>query len=588
MVTLPVVTNYSQVRNVRTTTGESTRSPSAEIDAWREVSRQADAVNEFATRIRDANIVADVSAAEIRLKSREAAVLKSLEEDGDGDPATFQDRYTAAMTAVMAEQEEGLTSPLARRMWQARTGGTIEDGVIRVGGLARRKQIDQAKARFAENAALLKTSADDMSISPKNLDKQHQSYMESILVAKRNGILTDQEATALGLSSQEVVQAGKHMRHRVNLEGLIDAGRYAEAEAYLAQHDQDMPVQQRQALRDVLDGKQRLKERFDKADMLWTDSGGDYANAMAAAGTIDDPEERLAIESRLEEKRLQDDRAQAEQREVQLDIENKAYEYLAAGRDPLFSLSASELATLTGKQRVSLQDAYQSRLDYYRRQTEAMTRAKTEAEQRAASERAAEQKAQSEITANYLRGLRAVDADLYGLGPAGWKDADPDVYALYESLTLTDQSKILLEAMEHRAKRREQVNEEVSVSPVDKIYKNTIDNLEIMLPPAAKPSDYSRLMGNEKGDLKNWERGVRGNLLVIVEEWVRANPGATPTPQERRAFVADAFHRFKPNKYRSVQFEEVRRQLRIMGRDTSDEAVTAAIQKMNATQSGAE
>jgi hypothetical protein len=549
MPTLPVVTNYQAVSNQRRPVSEGQRSATAEIDAWGQVARSGQALEEFNRRIRDANITSDVAQAEMRLKAQEAAIVQSLETDGEADPDTFVERYTSAMNAVMAEHEGKLSSPLAKRLWEDRTIGFVDGGVQKVHQLGMRRKVDKAKARLIETGSILEINAQDLATPQSVLDEGYASYSEAIEVYQKRNFISEAEAISYKLTAEETVRSGKAMRQRANLDEMIDTGRYAEARAYLNDDAKDLTYDEKEKLRDVLDGKDRIGEAVNQADMIWKASGENYESAILATEEIDDAEKRLAIEGRLDVLRVQSERVRAQEERTINDALDIARQAMLDGRHPS-QIPASEWVKIPGTERLALEGEWNSLQRMQMKET-----GMSSEDRRLLRE-------YSEADANYIRGFGAENPEVFAMGPSAWKKEAPELYAVFNGLTVTDRSKIQLEATEKRISMEDQRDEALSGSRVDKVYNGVLNSMGVYLNQmGVKTDNYGDLIaGKGESDLSNNEKRVRGYLYEEIRKWTSSNPDREPTSEEMRKMVANSMTRLKPKLGKEVKVIDLRRE----------------------------
>jgi hypothetical protein len=519
-----------------------------------------DAGFEIASRMADAKIAADAAEASIKLRSRLDEEYRAIENDMEGDPAGFEARFRERAAAIASEEAGRMSSPAMKRAFSAKSMELTETFGINMRDVTRRRQVEGVKAQTMRVGASYEALSADPSKPRELLDAARDDYMSLIDQQQRAGIFTPDVAEAARIAAGEVYQGGVTTRHLTNLDNLVDAGRYGEAEAYLNANDHEMNPAEAQKARDVFEVKQREGAAVTTADKLWNDSGQSYEAAIAEAYKITNPDERLAVEGRLGQLKSQFDAGVQAADQKALDT---GMEYVTTGR----SIPASVMRDASPKVRDMLQSEQRSR-SLWNQQMATLS-----AEERAAIKEA------SNISKDYLKGFAALAPAQYMSGPANWGE---DLKPIWDSLSAEHKGEILTDINTRAAGSQ-------TFDATDKVFKDLVAQVPMLGPSNMKGKDFS---GTSKSPINALaeEQAVRASLYQQAQDYAKRTGGAPITPTESKIIIARAFRVANPELYPQVgatnpggYLNPVRDQLaivtdlkEILGRDPTQAEINAA------------
>jgi hypothetical protein len=477
---------------------------------------------EIASRMADAKIAADAAEASIKLRSRLDEEYRAIENDMEGDPAGFEARFRERAAAIASEEAARMSSPAMKRAFSAKSMELTETFGINMRDVTRRRQVEGVKAQTMRVGANYEALSADPSKPRELLDAARDDYMSLIDQQQRAGIFTPDVAEAARIAAGEVYQGGVTTRHLTNLDNLVDAGRYGEAEAYLNANDHEMNPAEAQKARDAFEVKQREGAAVTTADKLWNDSGQSYEAAIAEAYKITNPDERLAVEGRLGQLKSQFDAGVQATDQKALDT---GMEYVTTGR----SIPASVMREASPKVRDMLQSEQRSR-SLWNQQMATLS-----AEEKAAIKEA------SNISKDYLKGFAALAPTQYMSGPANWGE---DLKPIWDSLSAEHKGEILTDINTRAAGSQ-------TFDATDKVFKDLVAQVPMLGPSDMRGKDFSGASKSPKNALAE-EQAVRASLYRQAQDYAKRTGGAPITPTESKIIIARAFRVANPDLYPQV------------------------------------
>ena len=446
-------------------------------------------------RVQDATRQAERVALEYRQQMEQLQGAQAA-EGIDGMPiGTYFSRKLERSTA---EIERSLGSPAAREAF--------------------REQALALQSRFSERAMLYEAEQAEVFLT-QNQDAEvgHQVNMLSVNAGGADeGLSRERLRAAYAAKFQTAGFAGDALEqevrremaksHAIIIEQYLNDDQYIAAKAYFERYkDTDFSDIDAKKIEDGMAEQGRELEAIGEADLIWTETGGTYGDALARSRKIADPQRRQAVEKQLALLKTQDDAAKEAK-------DNSDYEtgmsYVVTGRPIPGTLLAGASPLTIDK----LQTEQQQRADRARAMA-AMT-----AEEKAAAKQV------SQFSYNVLK-LQASNPEYATLGLAGLL-ADPELQSLYDNMVDEDRNKLIADI----AGARQNV-------PIDKVTKSTKDILAVagaLLPANLKPS---AVRGLGRGDIG--ERAItqtqnksalalqtEGVLFRLVQEELTRTNGA--------------------------------------------------------------
>lgn len=507
--------NYSPVREARA---------SSEDPVGGALKQAGDAGFELGERMATAKINADMTKASIRLRSKLDAARREIEADMESDPATFEARFRERAAEIANEEAGTLTSPAGRKAFGLKAQEDVEDYSIRMRDVTRRRQVENVKADTLQAGAAYEQLAKDPAQPRELLDATRADYDALIDRQHKAGIYTADEAAAAKIASDEVYRAGVSTRHLTNVDAMLDAGRYGEAEEYFKANYGEIDPAQREKVEEVLETKTRDGEAVSLADEYWANSGGDYGAAQNYAYQIDDPDLRLKVEARLAQLKTQFDAAINQKKSNDLDA---GMSYVVQGARPPseWFRTADPEAVYTVQERLRARDE------------QALRMAGMTAEQRALA---------NQISVGNYRSLKAALVNDPELAASGLTAvlADPYMQGLYDEMMPDEQGQFNLD-MANAAK-----NGGAPVDEVSKAYKAVVSVAATYLPESltAKTfsSDFKGLGEGDPGakkygsDKSKKDAAVmfERELMRLVEDEVRRTGNAEIPADRAKQLVA--------------------------------------------------
>lgn len=524
MVTLPrynqpqvAVSNQRQVQRFNRVSAS---------DPVGEATQQAgDALGAFADKIHQGKVAAEMAKSDIQLRDELDKTYRELEADTDSDPATFEERFKERTAEIVAGKSANIPGGKAQGVWQERANELVFQRTQQVRDLTRTRQVDNVRAESITVGAEYKRLSEDPATSDETLAASREMYLQLIEVNRKGGIYDNDTAAALKQEADETHRASVSMRHLTNVDSMMDAGRYGEAEAYFKASDHEILPDKREGVEDALMLKSRAAKAIETADSYWSESGGDFMSAIEKARAIKDVDERLAVEDRLTTMRVQDGQAKAEAENSAMD---SAWSFLSEGGSSV-TMDAATWKALPGRERVQIQNWERSRREAAKRDA-----------QMSALERQV-MKTNSGISRQALEADRATDPELYMGGPAVWAEEAPDLFEDWQAMLPEDQMKVRLDIQERKAKGE-------SVSTVDAAFKDVIDLVEFNLHDnAPEKADYNN--ETSKKPFTTHERELRGTIRTMVAEYTKRTGTKEVPPDVAKQIIAKAYRAIDPEEY---------------------------------------
>lgn len=549
-ISVDVQNNYRPVAEARA---------SAADPVGQAVQNAGDAGFEIASRMADAKIAADAAEASIKLRSRLDEEFRAIENDMEGDPAGFEARFRERAAAIANEEAGRMSSPAMKRAFGMKSMELTETFTLNMRDVTRRRQVEGVKAQTMRIGADYEALATDPSKPRELLDAAKADYLALIDRQERAGIYTPDVAEAARIAAGEVYQGGVTTRHLTNMDAMLDAGRYGEAEEYFKVNYGEISPAERAKAEEVLETKKQEGMAVATADKLFAD--GDYAAAIAEAAKITNADERLAVEARLATLKNQAEAAREATDQKSLEA---GMEYITTGRP----IPASVMRAASPKVRDMLQTEQRTRRMWDQQM------ATLNAEQKAAIKEA------SNISKDYLKGFAALAPEQYMAGPANWGE---DLKPVWDSLSPEHQAEILTDINTRAAGGS-------TFDAADKTFKDVIAQVPMLGPAKMRGEDFDAASKSTGAKLAE-EQAVRASLYQQAQDHARRTGGAPITPQESRVMIARAFRDVDPKRYPyqpGSVVNPVREKLAIvadlkdvLGRDPTQAEVDAA---MAATQ----
>jgi hypothetical protein len=511
-ISVDVQTNYRPVREARASGADPVGGALQQV---------GNAGFEIATRMADAKIAADAAEASIRLRSRLDEESRAIENDMEGDPAGFEARFRERAAAIANEEAGKMSSPAMKRAFALKAQEQTETYSINMRDVTRRRQVEGVKAQTLKVGADYELLAQDPSKPRELLEQSRDDYLALIDRQQKAGIYTPDVAEAARIAANEVYRAGVTTRHLTNVDTMLDAGRYGEAEEYFKANYGEMDPAQREKAEQVLQTKTREGVAIQTADKLWTESGNDYGAAIAEAYKIENPDERLAVETRLAQLKNQGDAAREATDKALLE---EGMGYITKGQ----GLPADLLRRA-------------SPLVVDRLQTEQRTRALWDQQMATSS---AEQKAAlkqiSALSMDYLK-IMAVNEgwrETYLSGPENWPE---EVKAEYDRLSPEHKGDIQLDIATKRAAGG-------TLNAVEAVAADVIKQIPMYGPAGMTGKDFS-FKSDSTGEALEEERAVLASVYRQAADYSKRSGGAPITPQESKVMIARAFRAANPAVY---------------------------------------
>ncbi len=465
-----------------------------------------DMVAEYGLKLRQNQIAADMTKAQIELHDRLDEEARHIENDSLGDPAGFESRMELRAKDIFADIEAGMTSAAHKRAWEAAKTEALPRYITRMRNSTRTRQLELSSATATEAMGAYQKIAEDPERDITLLTESRTDIEEMIQTQRRLGAYgADVEAAKLQ-AVDEAFRSGVSLRNSKRVVDLMDDGTAVSiAQARLLMEDEefrgDIAPDKRDALDQALEVKARDAEGVSVADRLMDEAGGDYGKALDAARDIEDVDQRLAVEDRIDLLRQQNDKKTDAQQEP---LRKDGLSAILEGR----TIPAETFASADPDTR-----KYWDDLIYSRRQRNAQLRTLSAQEKAALKEMSA-------LTRNGIKGMAASDPDLYLRGPKAWKAAAPNMYQRYMALSDEDRSDIELD-IETRLQNGN------TMSAVDKASNQAMSEAKRYLP------DF---------DFKDDDRApeLEGKVRQLIEDEMRVTGAEDLAPDRVRQIVGIA------------------------------------------------
>jgi hypothetical protein len=511
-ISVDVQTNYRPVREARASGADPVGQAMEQV---------GNAGFEIATRMADAKIAADAAEASIRLRSRLDEESRAIENDMEGDPAGFEARFRERAAAIANEEAGKMSSPAMKRAFALKAQEQTETYSINMRDITRRRQVEGVKAQTLKVGADYELLAQDPSKPRELLEQSRDDYLALIDRQQKAGIYTPDVAEAARIAANEVYRAGVTTRHLTNVDTMLDAGRYGEAEEYFKANYGEMDPAQREKAEQVLETKRRDGQAVSLADEYWAKSGSNYGAAIAEAAKIEDPDLRLKTEARIAQ--LENQKTAAVGAKDDADW-NAGMEYVTTGRP----IPASIMREASPKVRDLLQTEERSRALW------AQQMATSTAEQKAALKQI------SALSMDYLK-IMAVNEgwrETYLSGPENWPE---EVKAEYDRLSPEHKGDIQLDIATKRAAGG-------TLNAVEAVAADVIKQIPMYGPAGMTGKDFSFKSDSTGKPLKE-ERAVLSSIYRQAADYSKRSGGAPITPQESKIMIARAFREANPAVY---------------------------------------
>lgn len=474
---------------------------------------------EIGNRVAQAKITADVTEASIRLRSRLDEEYRAIENDMQGDPAGFEARFRERASEVANEEAGRMSSPAMRKAFALKAQEDVGRLSTSMRDVTRRRQVEGVKAQTLKIGTDYETLAKDTSKPRELLEQSRDDYLALINRQVEAGIYNPEQAESLRIGADNVFQAGVSQRHLANIDALADDGRAGEAEAYFKANYAEISPEQRETTENALQAKSLESRAITKADQFWSDAGGDYGTAIAEAYKITNPDERLAVESRLAQLKNQGDAAKSAADQALLE---EGMGFIVDGRS-----FPSDL----------LRRASPMVID--RLQTEQRTRALWAQQMAAATaQEKAAIKQSSEMSRDYFKGFAALNPEAYLAPMTEWS---PDMLEVWGQLMPEHKSEIMADIQTRQAKGG-------TFDAADKTFKDLTAQVGLVGPENMRGADFSG-PSKSKGRALEEEKVVQASLYRQAQEHAARTGGAPITPQDSKVMIARAFREADPRRY---------------------------------------
>jgi hypothetical protein len=486
---------------------------------------------EATSRIREAHITAEVANAQNDLRLRLDGEYRALQND-NGDPAELESKFAARAKEVLGETSKGMSSPMHKRLFEAQSAELTDTYTIKTRDLTRQKQLDGARALAMRTLDGVTEAASDPTIPREVLEKNADNSLATFREQFRIGAINAEQLADAEIKTDTAVKAGVSLRHISNVDAMMDAGRYGEAEEYFKANYSEVAPAQREKVESAIEMQGREAKAIGKADDFWGASDGDYDKAILKARAITDPKERLAVEERLATLKAQDTAADnATQERVKEELLDHVLSGGGMSNAPQAALREADAFT---------RDFIEGEI--YSRRERAQRMATLSAQERAALKEA------SAISKDFIAGYAALAPESYMAGPAEWKASAPELYSEWQNMTDANKQDIVTDIAKRKASGG-------TFNEADKVFKDLIAQVPILGPENMKGSDFdkgSKGKGTKRKPTDE-EKAVRGSLLRQAQEHATRTGGAPITIEQSKVMIARAFREYSPKRY---PFEE--------------------------------
>lgn len=515
--------NYQPVREARMSDADP---------VGRALQGAGDAGFEIANRMADAKIAVEGAKAETALQSRLDAEKRLLETATDIEPEELEARFRERAAAIVSEEAGRMTSPALKRAFGQLSGQKVESYSIQMRDVTRRKQVARIDSELLSLADSFQKTTEDPNSYFKDPSTGEPSVAEITLanamsaIDRSAGILDEDVVKERKLRLQAAYDVGLTNMHVKNVERRLEAGNFAAAESYFRDNSKEISKAEQDKVEEVIRIKTREGGAITKADELFAAANGDYGTAITEAYKIPNPDERLAVESRLAQLKNQGDAAKLAADQALLE---EGMGFIVEGR----SLPSDLLRRA-------------SPMVIDRLQTEQRTRALWA--QQMATATAQEKAAMREMSrGNYYR-LKAQLNDPE-LAAAGFNAilADPALNALYENMTADEQGQFYNDVAAATK------GGGAPADAVSKAYKSVVNLASAYMPENLSPKDYGKYFGGVgEGDpgvayisanRKKPDAALvfEGELMRLVDEEMARTGGADIQADRAKQLVALAY-----------------------------------------------
>jgi hypothetical protein len=377
---------------------------------------------EIASRIREAQIVAEVGKAQNDLRLKLDAAHRELEKDSE-PPELLEQKFRERSQAILGETSGAMSSPLHKRMFEAQSAELVDTYVLKTRDLTRTKQLGNARAEALTSLDDLANVAADPDIGRDVLEQNTENTLAMARRYYEVGVFDAEQFAAAEIKANDALRVGISVRNESRLESLMDAGDAVSiAQARILMEDEEFRAEilpeKREAIEDALKVKAQAASAVGMADKLMAGAGGDYDAAIVEARKIEDVELRLDVESRLTTMKEQDRQGEALRQDK---VRMQGLEPLLNGGG-LGSIPSAVMMQADADTKKYWKDY----VDQQRTRTQQM--ATLSAEQKAAL------KAYEVNVVGSIKAMKESDSDLYNRGPRAWMAESPRLYAQYIAL----------------------------------------------------------------------------------------------------------------------------------------------------------
>jgi len=476
------------------------------------------ALEEFGNRMRDAEIAADITEAEINTRSEMDKTLRDLQADGTLSHDQITKRYGELSRDVLERNTGKIRSPAHKRVWQERAKMILADGENSASRIAMDRRVGTAKAKAITMMDGYETMAADPSTLPEVLEANEASLRELVQRYQRTGVYSPEEAARQMVSIDGVAMGAKSVRVEAEITRLMNEGQYALAEEYMKVNYGDILPARRQSLENAVESKSRIGRAVQTADGYWAEAGGDYGAAMEKARGIENVDDRLQVEERLNSLRVQDDQAR---RAVEEEAESEGWSMLANG-GTVASIPLEIWGAMSGEEQAQMRN---------------WERVRNNAE---ADGRLKQLEAQSKLDYDIIDSVFATNPELYNLGPEGWKVEAPDLYERYSRLQPDEHNRLLLERQERRAEGYETGTVMSNYTTVKNYVRFAYDN-----------EDAQEIAGASSSDRRAFrkQQELEGYIMRYTREWTESSAGGEMDEKTAKDIIRRSYRDLDAEKF---------------------------------------
>jgi len=497
------------------------------------LSQAGDAVHQFASNVRAANINAEVVDAELTLRDELDKTYRELEKDTTADPGSLEERFEKASQQVVERAGSKMSSDMHKRLWTEASRKSVDAYTFKTRDLSRQRYVENASAKTMGVITKFNELAADPS-RPRTLLEHHYQETKGLIASQLEaGVWTVDKAKEVSIANEKTLKAGVSLRHTTLVEALMDAGQIKEANDYLDMvseyddtkvHKDEILPAERVRLDKISAVKTKEAEAVQTADAIMEKADNDYGAALIEARQIKDIDLRLDVVAHIGAMKNQNDVAEAVTEKADLE---EGLGYVVRGE----SLPAGFL----GRASPSVID---------RLQTEQRTRKLWD--QQMAALTAEERRAMKEISAASREHMISFGADprlapVYLQGPTAWKTVAPEMYEQYSSMESADQDGVIADINTRSA-------EGFTAPASDKVFLDLLQSVPVLQPPNAKGVKYGETRSTD-ANRSDEEKAVRRSLYNQAVNYSRETGGAPLTNEMRKAMVARAFRAADPSVY---------------------------------------